>query len=97
MNTTTKVSASEFQNNFDRYADAAQQAPVVITRNGRDELVVLSAAEYERLRASFRRVVALNDTTSAEAAELFQALADAPRTSEAVALDRLMTNDARPA
>jgi prevent-host-death family protein len=96
MSAKTKISAAEFQNNFGRYADAAKQAPVVVTRYGRDELVVLSAAEYERLRASFRRVVVLSETTSDEAAELFRALANAPRTPEAVALDHLMDDDARP-
>lgn len=96
MNATTKISAAEFQNNFGRYTDAAKQAPVVVTKYGRDELVVLSAAEYGRLRASFRQVIVLNETTSDEAAELFQALANAPRTPEAVALDHLMDDDARP-
>ncbi|MDX2275595.1 MAG: type II toxin-antitoxin system prevent-host-death family antitoxin [Hyphomonadaceae bacterium] len=96
MSTTTKISAAEFQNNFGRYTDAAKQAPVVVTRYGRDELVVLSAVEYQRLRASFRRVVVLNETTPDEAAELFQALANAPASSEAQALDHLMDDDARP-
>jgi prevent-host-death family protein len=93
MNTKTKVSAAEFQNNFGRYADAARQAPVVVTRYGRDELVVLSAAEYERMRASFRRVVVLNETSEDEAAEVIQALANAPATPAAEALDYLMSDD----
>jgi prevent-host-death family protein len=96
MTARTKISAAEFQNNFGRYTDAAKQAPVVVTRYGRDELVVLSAAEYERLRASFRRVVVLNEMTADEAAEFIQALANAPKTPEAVALDHLMDDDARP-
>jgi len=95
MNATTKISAAEFQNNFGRYADAAKQAPVVVTRYGRDELVVLSAAEYERMRASFRRVVVLDEMTADEAAELFQALANAPASPEAQALNHLMDNTAR--
>lgn len=94
MSATTKISAAEFLNGFDRYIDAAKQAPVVVTSNGRDELVVLSAAEYERLRASYRRVMALNETTPDEAAELFQALGNASRTPEAVALDQLMDDEA---
>ncbi|MBY0566046.1 MAG: type II toxin-antitoxin system Phd/YefM family antitoxin [Hyphomonadaceae bacterium] len=96
MSATTKISAAEFQNNFGRYTDAAKRAPVVVTRYGRDELVVLSATEYERMRASFRRVVVLNETTSDEAAQLFQALANGPPTPEAVALDHLMDDNARP-
>lgn len=90
MNAQTKVSAAEFQNNFGRYADAARESPVVVTRYGRDELVVLSAAEYARLRASYRRVVILDETTPDEAAELLQALARAPATPAAQALDHLM-------
>ena len=88
----TKVSAAEFQNNFGRYADMARDAPVVVTRYGRDELVVLSVAEYERLRASYRRVLVLNETTPSEAAELFEALARARPTPAAVALNDLMSD-----
>jgi prevent-host-death family protein len=86
----TRVSAAEFQNNFGRYADAAREAPVVVTRYGREELVVLSVAEYDRLRASFRRVVVLDETTPDEATELFAALARAKPTPAAVALNHLM-------
>ncbi len=95
MSATTKISAAEFQNNFGRYTDAAKQSPVVVTKYGRDELVVLSAAEYQRLRASFRRVVVLNETASEEAVELFQALANAPITPQAAALDHLMDDGPR--
>jgi len=95
MHIKTKISAAEFQNNFGRYADAARQAPVVVTRYGRDELVVLSVGEYERLRASFRRVVVLNEATSDEAAELIEALANAPKTPDAEALDHLMDDAAK--
>jgi len=95
MSGAMKISAAEFQNNFGRYTDAAKQAPVVVTRYGRDELVVLSAAEYQRLRASFRRVVVLNETTPDEAAQLLQALANAPASPEAQALDHLIDDDAR--
>ena len=90
--TKTTVSAAEFQNNFGRYADAAREAPVVVTRYGREELVVLSLAAYERLRASFRRVVVLGETAPDEAAELFEALANAKSTPTSVALDRLMAD-----
>ncbi len=89
------VSAAEFQSNFDRYAEAAQEAPVVVTRHGRDELVVLSAAEYARLRARYRRVVVLDETTPDEAVELLQALAHTPATPTGKALDHLMDTDGR--
>ncbi len=63
MSTRIKVSAAEFQNNFGRYADVARNTPVVVTRYGRDELVVLSTAEYARLRASYRTVLVVDETT----------------------------------
>ncbi len=90
MSNVTRVPAAEFQNNVGRYADAARQGPVVVTRYGRDELVVLSAAEYERLRAQDRRVIVLNETAPHEAVELLQALAQAQPTPAAQALDHLM-------
>jgi prevent-host-death family protein len=90
MAKVTKVSAAEFQNNVGRYADAARQGPVVVTRYGRDELVVLSAAEYARLRASDRRVIVLAEAAPEEAAELLQALVQAQPTPAAQALDHLV-------
>lgn len=95
MSTTNKITAAEFQNNSCRYMDAAKNKPVVVTRYGRDEIVLLSASEYERLRASFGRAVVLNETRPDETAELFQALANAPVSPEAQALDHLMDDDAR--
>lgn len=94
MDAKSKVSAAEFQNNFGRYTAAARQAPVVVTHYGRDDLVVLSATQYERMRATFRQVVVLNETSVDEAAELIRALAAAPKTPEAMALDHLMEEDA---
>lgn len=90
MSNQTKVSAAEFQNNFGRYADAARQGPVVVTRYGREELVVLSAAEYARLRASYRRVIVLDEITPDEATELLEALARTSAPPEAAALNHLM-------
>jgi prevent-host-death family protein len=95
MSDVVKVSAAEFQNNVGRYAEEARRAPVVVTRYGRDELVVLSAAEYARLRANDRRVIVLNETTPAEAAELLQALAQAQPTPAAQALDHLIKSRRR--
>lgn len=92
MTAKTKISAADFQNNFGRYADAARLEPVVVTRYGRDELVVLSAAEYERMRASYRRVINLETTTPEEAEELIEALLRAPATPAAVALNHLMAD-----
>lgn len=37
----------EFQQNVGRYQDAAQHAPVAITKNGRTHTVLMSAAFFE--------------------------------------------------
>jgi prevent-host-death family protein len=53
---TTRVTASEFQQAFGALSDKARQEPVVITKHGRDSLVVMSAEEWERLKRRDRRV-----------------------------------------
>lgn len=45
----TVVSASEFQKNFG-YFKVAQREPVMVTSNGRESVVLLSAAEYAALK-----------------------------------------------
>lgn len=49
------VSAVEFQRGFDRFQHEAQREPVEITRHGRREFVLLSAEQYDWLRASAQR------------------------------------------
>lgn len=61
-----KVSTAEFIQNYDTLADKALNEPVVITKNGRDRLVMLSAEEYARLKRRDRRVVRLEDFTDEE-------------------------------
>ena len=52
----TRVSASEFQQAFGALSDKARHEPVVITKHGRDSLVIMSAEEWERLKRRDRRV-----------------------------------------
>jgi prevent-host-death family protein len=52
----TRVTASEFQQAFGALSDKARRQPVVITRHGRDSLVVMAAEEWERLKRRDRRV-----------------------------------------
>jgi prevent-host-death family protein len=61
-----KVSTAEFIKNFGTLADKALQEPVTITKHGRDRLVLVEAAEYERLKRRDRRVVATVDMTPEE-------------------------------
>jgi prevent-host-death family protein len=53
---TTRVTANEFQQAFGALSDEARHEPVVITKHGRDALVVMSAEEWERLKRRDRRV-----------------------------------------
>ena len=62
----TKVSLTEFNQNFSRYEDEALTAPVTITEDGRDHRVLLAAAEYERLKRRVRRVVVAGELADAE-------------------------------
>jgi predicted nucleotidyltransferase len=49
MNEPTRVSATDFSKEVGRYQDLALTKAVVVTRNGRDRTVMISADEYRRL------------------------------------------------
>jgi len=63
-----RVSTADFIKHYGQLADRALSEPVTITKNGHDRLVVLSAAEYERLKRRDRRVVKVEDLTEEEVA-----------------------------
>jgi prevent-host-death family protein len=65
-----KVSAAEFQRNIGRYQDLALTEPVAVTRNGRERTVLISTAEYQRLKRRDRQVLTLDDFTEADLAAL---------------------------
>jgi prevent-host-death family protein len=48
-----RVTAGELQKQFGAYSETAQREPVTITKHGRDSLVLISAAAYERLKAIY--------------------------------------------
>jgi len=58
-----RVSSTEFGKEVGRYQDAALAQPVVVTRNGRDRIVVISADEYRRLKRRDREVLRSGDLT----------------------------------
>ena len=60
-----KITSTEFQQNVGRYQDAALQAPVEITKNGRNHTVLVSATLFELLTKGrvARRVEDLDDET----------------------------------
>ena len=63
------ISAMDAKNRFGQLLDAAQRAPVTVTRNGRPAAVVLSIEDYERMRgAARRRLLTTIERTQGEAA-----------------------------
>ena len=51
------ISSADFQRNLGRYQDRALVEPVLVTRNGRERLVLLSAEEFYRLKRRDRRAM----------------------------------------
>ena len=68
-----KISTADFIKNYGTLADKALTEPVIITKNGRDRLVILSADEYARLKRRDRRVVRLEEFSDDEMALIAQA------------------------
>lgn len=56
-----RISTADFIKNFGALADQALAEPVRITRHGRDRLVMISAAEYDRLKRRDRQVFRAED------------------------------------
>jgi PHD/YefM family antitoxin component YafN of YafNO toxin-antitoxin module len=77
------ITSAEFQRNFGRYQDEAFREPVAITRNVRERIGVLSAAEYHRLKRRDRQVMGLDDFTEAD----IEAIRNAEPPKEAAAFD----------
>jgi prevent-host-death family protein len=64
------VAATEAKNRLGAILDAAQREPIVIRRQDRDIAVVLSMADYDRLRsANSRAFLDLRNQVAAEAAK----------------------------
>ena len=61
-----RVTSREFQRNFGRFQDEALKAPLSITRNGRERLVLLSIEEYTRLKRRDRRAITVENLSDAE-------------------------------
>jgi len=80
-----KVTSTEFQQNVGRYQDAAQRAPVAITKNGRTHTVLMSAAFFEMVLKGrvARKIEDLDDAT-------LKAIGASAVSSEFAELDRLI-------
>ena len=87
-----KVSSAEFIKNYGTLADKALQEPVTITRNGRDRLVLISSEEYDRLQASYRRAIRIEDLSE----EDMDLIAKAEVPAEYAYLDDELLKDWKP-
>ncbi len=65
-----KVTAADFQRNIGRYQDLTLRGPVEVTRNGRENCVLISTEEYRRLKRRDREVLGPDDFTDADIAAL---------------------------
>ncbi len=79
-----RVTATDFQKKIGLYQDMALTEPLAITRNGHEKIVVLSAAEYHRLKRRDREVLRVEDLS----AEDIEAMDDAKPPAEAASFDR---------
>ena len=61
MTEMIRVFSTEFSKEIGPYQDMALSQPVVVTRNGRDRTVMISAEEYLRLKRRDRRVFATGE------------------------------------
>jgi prevent-host-death family protein len=67
------VTSAEFQRNLGLYQDKALAEPVIITKNGRERLVLVSVEEYHRLKRRDRRALAVEDLSAEQIAALERA------------------------
>jgi prevent-host-death family protein len=67
------VPAAEVQKNFGQYREAALGEPVIVTSYGKPSVVILSIAEYERLKELDRRVLRLDEMSDAQIEEMTRA------------------------
>lgn len=78
------IPSAEFQRNIGLYQDKALVEPVVVMRHGRARVVLLSAEEFNRLKALDREVLAVSELSEEE----LQAIARAEVPSEYTYLDQ---------
>ena len=83
MKTVTSV---EMQRRFGRIREEAQRHPVGITNHGRVSLVLLSSAEYERLKSQDRIAQYAWETADEE----IERIAETKPSAEAEALNSLL-------
>jgi prevent-host-death family protein len=83
-----RVTSTEFGKEVGHYQEAALSQPVVITRNGRDRTVMISAEEYHRLMRRDRQVFASGELPD----DMLDAIATSEMDPRHSALDNLITD-----
>ncbi len=78
MTKAIRISSAEFGKEIERYMDMARSQPVIVTCNGSDQTVIVSAEEYHRLKRRDRRVFLTADA-SEEIVEAIRNLKMDPR------------------
>jgi prevent-host-death family protein len=79
--TVTAITATDAKNRFGQLLEMARTAPVHVQKNGRDVAIVLSPAEYARLRAESAKpavnpaVVKLHEESVRRYGKVYEALA----------------------
>ena len=66
----TKVTSGAFQREFGRFRTLAQRDAVVITNHGRDDVVLLGAEDYARLRRYEQKAFHVSELPKAVVDEL---------------------------
>lgn len=86
-----RIPSQELQRNVGPVQEAALREPVAITHHGRDRLVLMSAAEYQRLKRRDRMAIAIEEMPE----EFVEALCRqaGEEDPEAVALNHLLDED----
>lgn len=64
------ITSADFQRNIGHYQDRALVEPVLVTRNGRERLVLLSAEEFNRLKQRERHSLLTSQLSAADLAEI---------------------------
>ncbi len=66
----TEITSREFQKEFGRFRAIAHREAVKITNHGREDLVLISAEEYKRLRRLDRQAMHASELSDEELADL---------------------------
>jgi PHD/YefM family antitoxin component YafN of YafNO toxin-antitoxin module len=64
------VHVAKVRKNFELYQDPALPTPVTVTRHGRPAVVILAAAEYERLRKLDRQALSITELSESDIAAI---------------------------